>query len=85
MSMDPAPFDRTIEIDVDGMTCGHCVSHVTDELNQLPQVNNVSVLLRKGATSTVTVVVSEPVDDADLNAAIDEAGYDVVAIRRDAQ
>ncbi|WP_371151249.1 heavy-metal-associated domain-containing protein [Buchananella felis] len=83
MSTEPTTFDRTIEIDVDGMTCGHCVSHVTDELNLLPQVNNVSVLLRKDATSTVTVVISEPVEDAALNAAIDEAGYDVVAIRRD--
>ncbi|WP_371174651.1 cation transporter [Buchananella felis] len=83
MNTEPTTFDRTIEIDVDGMTCGHCVSHVTDELNLLPQVNNVSVLLRKDATSTVTVVISEPVEDAALNAAIDEAGYDVVAIRRD--
>lgn len=83
MSTEPTTFDRTIEIDVDGMTCGHCVSHVTDELNLLPQVNNVSVLLRKDATSTVTVVISKPVEDAALNAAIDEAGYDVVAIRRD--
>lgn len=83
MTIDATPFDRTIEIDVTGMTCGHCVSHVTDELNQLPQVTNVSVLLRKDCASTVTVVVNAPVEDAALNSAIDEAGYDVAAIRRD--
>jgi copper ion binding protein len=57
---------------VQGMTCGHCVSSVTEEVQELPGVENVDVVLETGA---VTVTSSEPLDDAAVRAAVEEAGY----------
>lgn len=76
-------FDRTIEIDVTGMTCAKCVQHVTEELEALPDVHTVSVILRKDAASLVTVVAANPIADDVLTDAVVEAGYEVAAIRRD--
>ena len=59
---------------VTGMTCGHCASAVTDELTSLPGVTEVSVDLVAGGASTVTVAADQPVSDADLTAALEEAG-----------
>ena len=66
-------------IKVDGMTCGHCVHAVTTELTALPSVTDVAVDLHAGATSTVTMPSEAPLADDDVRAAIDEAGYVVVA------
>ncbi len=57
---------------VTGMTCGHCVSSVTEEVQELPGVENVEVILETGA---VTVTTSRPADDEAVQAAVEEAGY----------
>ncbi|MDS1272652.1 heavy-metal-associated domain-containing protein [Lipingzhangella sp. LS1_29] len=57
---------------VEGMTCGHCVSSVEEELSDVAGVTNVDVDL---ATGQVTVTSSEPVDDTAVRAAVAEAGY----------
>ena len=59
---------------VTGMTCGHCVSSVTEEISQLPGVQSVDVDLASGA---VTVASDSPLDDAAVRAAVEEAGYAV--------
>ena len=59
---------------VTGMTCGHCVSAVSSELKEIPAVTDVSVELVAGGTSTVTVTSDAPVNEADVAAALDEAG-----------
>ena len=41
-------IDRTTTLKVSGLTCGHCVAHVTEELEALDGVKDVSVLLNKG-------------------------------------
>lgn len=64
---------------VPGMTCGHCVSAVTKELEAVENVEGVSVELRKGAESEVTIFSDNPLDQAALNEAIDEAGYDIAS------
>jgi copper chaperone CopZ len=66
-------------IKVDGMTCEHCVKAVTAELTALPAVTDVAVDLHAGKTSTVTITSDAPLADDDVRAAIDEAGYVVVA------
>ena len=83
MSADPAPIDRTTVLDVEGMTCGHCVSAVTNELSEVQHVSNVSVILRKGGTSEVTVVSDDVLDLDAVRAAVDEAGYSVAAVHVD--
>ena len=59
---------------VTGMTCGHCVSSVTEEVSQVPGVTDVDVDL---ATGGLTVTSDTPVDDAAVQAAVEEAGYSV--------
>lgn len=76
-------IDRTTVLDVEGMTCGHCAQSVTNELQGLENVKNVSVELVNGGTSKVTVLSDVVLDDAALRAAVDEAGYSVSAIHRD--
>ena len=60
--------DRTTTLKVSGLTCGHCVAHVTEELEALDGVKDVSVLLNKGGQSTVTVLSDIRLDDAALAA-----------------
>ncbi|GAA4195554.1 hypothetical protein GCM10022219_20810 [Microbacterium oryzae] len=62
---------------VDGMTCAHCVGSVTEELSAVPGVQDVSVALTAGGTSTVTVRSAAPLERAALHAAVAEAGYTV--------
>ena len=60
---------------VSGMTCGHCVSAVTMELSLLPSVTEVEVNLEYGQVKITSDAELEP---AQLAAAIDEAGYEIV-------
>ena len=76
-------IDRTIELSVDGMTCGHCVMSVKEELGEIPGVKNVDVILNSGATSKVTVLTDTPLDDSALSDAVSEAGFTLVGISRD--
>jgi copper chaperone CopZ len=66
---------RTTTYDVTGMTCGHCVAAVTEELGALPGVTDVAVDLHPGASSQVRVTSGAPLAIEDVRAAIDEAGY----------
>lgn len=61
---------------VSGMTCGHCVQAVTGELTKLSGVQDVAVDLPTGA---VTVTSDGPLSPDDVRAAVDEAGYELVA------
>ncbi|WP_448006235.1 heavy-metal-associated domain-containing protein [Agromyces bauzanensis] len=64
---------------VDGMTCSHCVSSVTEELTAVDGVQQVAVDLRPGAASVVTVTSSGPISDDAVRAAVEEAGYTLAA------
>ena len=57
---------------VTGMTCGHCVASVTEEVSEVPGVDHVDVVLETGS---LTVTSAEPVDAAAVSAAVEEAGY----------
>lgn len=61
---------------VDGLTCGHCVGHVTTELTAVEGVQDVRVDLVAGGTSTVHVDVDadQGLTDEQIVAALDEAG-----------
>ena len=61
---------------VRGMTCGHCVAAVTEELSALDGVTDVAVDLPGGA---VTVASTAPLDREAVRAAVDEAGYELVS------
>lgn len=73
-------MNNTTTVDVEGMTCGNCVKHVSEAIEGLDGVLDVSVELRKGEASPVTVVSHEALDEQAVRAAVDEAGYTVSAI-----
>jgi copper chaperone len=64
----------TASYTVVGMTCGHCVNAVTEEVSDLPGVTAVDVDLASGG---LTVTSDAPVDDSAVAAAVEEAGYAV--------
>ena len=57
-----------------GMTCGHCVNSVTEEVSQVHGVTDVNVDLASGG---LTVTSEAGVDDSAVRAAVEEAGYQV--------
>jgi copper chaperone CopZ len=64
---------------VDGMTCSHCVSSVTEEVSAIDGVESVKVALNAGGTSRVMVVSSKPIDTEAIRGAVTEAGYSLVS------
>jgi copper chaperone CopZ len=70
--------DQTIETrdyTVQGMTCGHCVVSVQEEVSEIPGVTAVDVELASGRMT----VSGEHLDDDSVRAAVEEAGYEVGA------
>lgn len=74
-------MSKTIQtnVNVSGMTCGHCVSSVSEELEALNGVEEVSVDLNPGGLSTVTITSTNELSPAEIGEAVAEAGYVVVA------
>jgi copper ion binding protein len=60
---------------VEGMTCGHCVKAVTEEVSAIAGVVAVDVDLASGR---VTVTAEADPSPEDVAAAVDEAGYTLV-------
>lgn len=71
-------MSATATFTVSGMTCGHCVASVKEEVSEISGVTAVEVELESGR---LVVVSSSPVDPAAVRAAVDEAGYDVTGER----
>ena len=63
------------EFHVTGMTCSHCEHAVSSEVGQLPGVRNVHV---SAATGQLMVTSTSPVEDTQVLAAVEEAGYQAV-------
>jgi copper chaperone len=76
-----APDAASTEYLVEGMTCSHCVSSVTEELTAVDGVEHVAVELRAGAASVVTVTSERPISDDAIRAAVEEAGYSLASAR----
>lgn len=75
-------MSTTREYPVAGMTCGHCVDAVTEELKNVAGVSEVSVNLDAAGTSQVTITSDAPLTDEQVSAALDEAGnYRLAATR----
>ena len=63
---------QSSEYTVTGMTCGHCVASVTEEVQEISGVSDVQVDL---STGRLRFTREHPVSDADVRAAVEEAGY----------
>lgn len=64
----------TATVKISGMSCGHCVMHVKKALASIPGVQ-AEVEIGKA------VVTGENVNMDAVKAAIEDAGYDVVAVQ----
>lgn len=65
----------TNEYQVTGMTCGHCEMSIREEVGQIAGVHDISV---SAQTGRLAVTGSDTVDDAQVLAAVEEAGYSAV-------
>jgi len=70
-----------VAIQITGMTCDHCVKAVTEELNNLG-AKTVGIDLTKDRVSVARFESDEPVSDAQIAQAVDNAGYNVVGVSR---
>jgi copper ion binding protein len=61
-------------ITVSGMTCGHCVNSVIEELSKLAGVTEVKVDLDSGK---VDITSDSALDQTEISGAVEEAGYEV--------
>ncbi|MCA1706442.1 MAG: heavy-metal-associated domain-containing protein, partial [Actinobacteria bacterium] len=61
---------------VTGMSCEHCVQSVTEEISEIDGVTDVAVDLPTGA---VTVTSDQPLDEARVHAAVEQAGYQLAS------
>ena len=69
----PQPESQTVtRVTVAGMTCRHCVASVSAEIGVLVGVEDVDVVLETGE---VTITSGAPLDPAEVEAAVAEAGY----------
>jgi copper chaperone len=62
---------------VQGMTCDHCAASVNEEVSEVAGVSSVAVDLATGRLE----VTGNDVTDADVRAAVEEAGYELAAER----
>ena len=62
-------------IQLEGMSCGHCVAHVKETLEALENTTDIQVEL-----GTQSVLVETGATDELIRQAIDDAGYTVVSI-----
>ena len=65
------------KISIEGMSCQHCVNHVTEALKELEGVDKVEVSLGE---KQAIIESTKEIIDADIKNAIEEVGYEVVGI-----
>lgn len=63
-------------INIEGMNCGHCVSHVKEALGELKDTKVIEVSLENKHA-----VVDTDISDNEIVSSIDEAGYEVTSIK----
>lgn len=65
------------KISIEGMSCNHCVNHVKEALSELNGVSSVEVNL---ASKYAVMEANTDVKDEEIKFAIEDAGYEVIAI-----
>ncbi len=63
---------NTLTVTVTGMTCGHCVSSVREEVGAIPGVTDVDVDLASGR---VSIASRRELESEAIRNAVEEAGY----------
>lgn len=65
-------------LEIEGMSCGMCESHVNDTIRRAFSVRKVSSSHSKGQTE---LIAENPIDEEALRKAIDETGYVLVSVK----
>lgn len=65
------------QINIEGMSCGHCTARVEKSLREVAGVSNVTVSLNQ---KNAVVELNSDVTDAKLKEAVEDAGYEVTSI-----
>lgn len=65
-------------LQIEGMSCGMCESHINDTIRRTFAVKKVSSSHKKGQTE---VIAESPLDEELLRKAIGETGYTVQSVR----
>lgn len=68
-----------ITVQVDGMMCGMCESHVNDAVRKAFQVKKVTSSHSKGQT---VILTENDIDEGALRSAIGATGYEVKAVSK---
>ncbi len=69
-----------ITLDVDGMMCGMCESHVNDAVRRKFKVKKVTSSHAKGET---VILAEEDIDEEKLKEVIGETGYKVLSVEKE--
>lgn len=69
-----------ITIDVDGMMCGMCESHINDIIRKSFQIKKVTSSHAKGTT---VIITENDISDDLLRKSINDTGYTVKSIKRE--
>lgn len=70
-----------ITLEIDGMSCGMCESHINDTIRSKFGVKKVSSSHKKG----ITEILSEnPLNVNELKQAVGETGYTVLSVKTEA-
>lgn len=70
-----------ITLNIDGMMCGMCESHINDVIRKSFAVKKVTSSHSKGKTEIIT---EKPISEEELRKAISETGYTLVGMRTEA-
>lgn len=65
-------------VSLEGLTCGHCIASVTEEIEALEAVTSISIELVAGGISTATITSTAPLSTAEISEAVAEAGYTLI-------
>lgn len=68
---------QTTAFQVSGMSCGHCEASVRAEVEKIAGVEQIDV---DAKTGSLVISSSAPLSDADVLAAVDEAGYEAARV-----
>jgi copper ion binding protein len=67
----------TKKVFIEGMTCGHCASHVEEALKEISGIKTANVDL-KGKVAVIEL--TQTVEDERIKEAVEEAGYETIKI-----
>jgi copper chaperone len=74
-------FASRVEVEIDGMSCGMCVEHITKELSATQKVENLKVSL-ENKKANFDEIKGKKISDSEIKSAISKAGYIATKIRR---